>query len=221
MSSIHHHGPCHPFMSSSHQFTMPSSHLIIHSPCHQFTLTMSSIHHVIQLGSWSMPSIYHVIHSPSQPVTMSFRSYLIISPPAGARWQDLKSLTRKSSSSCWRPPWRGAPSPLGRSSSPFFACATFPSCSHPPTLPHSTANNIFPRAGAAKTYLYWRPLNYSNLGSSHGRNYSILWSRRVWFYSNIEPSNAQNNSISVVYRFLLILQILCKFMRSWEKIFIF
>ena len=61
--SIHHHGPCHPFMSSSHQFTMPSSHLIIHSPCHQFTLTMSSIHHAIQLGSWSLPFIYHVIHS--------------------------------------------------------------------------------------------------------------------------------------------------------------
>ena len=72
MSSAHHviYSPCHPFMSSSHQFAIPSSDLIIHSPCHQFTLTMLSIHHVIQSGSWSIPSIYHVIHSLSQPVTM-------------------------------------------------------------------------------------------------------------------------------------------------------
>ena len=190
-SSIH-----HAIQTPYHPFTLPSIHTyhVIHSPCHPVRIMV------------------HAIHLPCHPFTVSASRNVIqaLSHPITPRWLDLRSLTRKSSSSCWRPPWWGAPAPWGRSSSPFFACATFPSCLHPPTLPHSTANNIFLTAGAAKTYLFWRPLNYSNLGSNHGRNYSSL---ALVVFDSILILNLvmpKINSISVVWCGV-ILKILCKF----------
>ena len=146
MSSIHHviHLPCPPV-------TMSFIHNVINSPCH--LVTLSSIHPAINshLPCRSFTISSSQDHGPCHPFTMSSIHRLSRSPchsgpissyhPQVTRPEDL---TRQSSSSCWRPPWRGAPAPWGRSSSPFFACASFPSCSHPPTLPYSTANNHLP-----------------------------------------------------------------------------
>ena len=81
MLSIYHHGPCNPFMSSSHHViylpwqpvTMSFIHDVINSLCHP--VTISSSHHDIQT----------------------------LSHPITPRWWDRRSLTRKSSLSCWRP----------------------------------------------------------------------------------------------------------------------
>ena len=145
MSSIHHgpcHNLCHPVINSPcHPVTWSSIHPAInsHLPCHPFTMSSSQDHGPCH------PFTTSSIHRLSQSQCHS-------GPISSYHPQDLRSLTRKSSSSCWRPPWQGAPAPWGRSSSPFFACANFPSCMHPPTLPHSTANNIFHTAEPAKTY---------------------------------------------------------------------
>ena len=130
-SSIH-----HALQSPYHPFTLPSIHTyhVVHSPCHPDRIMV------------------HAIHLPCHPFTVSASHHVIqaLSHHITPRWRDLRSLTRKSSSSCCRPPWLGAAAPWGRSSSTFFACATFPFCSHPPTLPHSTST--------------------SNIGSSHAKN---------------------------------------------------
>ena len=180
---------------------MPSIYVIqssirhaIQWPYHPFTLASIHTYHVVHSPGHPVRIMVHAIHLPCHPFIVFASHHVIqaLSHVINPRWQDLRSLTRKSSLSCWTPPWRGAPAPWGWSSSPFFACATSPSCSHPPTLPHSTADNIFHTAGAAKTYLYSRPLNYSNLRSNHGRHYSSLCSCCVWFYCNIESSHAKN-----------------------------
>ena len=54
---------------------MQSIHIVIHSPCHPYT--MSSFSNVIHSPWCSMPSIYHVIHSPCHPVTLSSIHYVI------------------------------------------------------------------------------------------------------------------------------------------------
>ena len=132
MSSIHHHGIYHPFMSSSqyvfhsqcHQFTIPSSCLIIHSPCHQFTLTMSSSQD----------------HGPCHPFTMS-------------------SIHRLSQSPCHSGP----------------ILSYYPQGTRPGELNQKEflllLETIFPLARGASTL---GQILLSNLGSSHGGNYSSL-----------------------------------------------
>ena len=157
--------PCHPlpvsashhgFHSQWHQFTIPSSHLIIHSPRHQFRLSMSSIHHVIQSGSWSMPSIYHVIHSPSQPFTVSASHHVIqaLSHPINPRSRELRSLTRKCSFPAGYHLGEGRQHPEADHPIPFLPVLPFPPARtlrpyHIPLL-----ITIFPSAEAAMIYLY-------------------------------------------------------------------
>ena len=117
ISSIQHHGPCHPFMSSSHQFTMP-----IQSPYDPFTLPLIHTYHVVHSPCHPVRIMVHAIHLPSHQFTVSASHHVIqaLSHPITPRRQDLRSLIRKSSLSCWRPPWLGAPATWGRSSSPFL-----------------------------------------------------------------------------------------------------
>ena len=65
MPSIHHHGPCYPFMSSSHH--------VIHLPCQP--VTMSFIHNAINSPCHPVPlsSIHPAInsHLPCHPFIMS------------------------------------------------------------------------------------------------------------------------------------------------------
>ena len=151
MPSIHHHGPYHIFMSSSPMssichisqspclsFTMSSIHHAIQSPHHPFTLQLAHTYHVIQSGSWSMPSIYHVMRSPSQPVTMTFRPYLIISPP-GPSGDHLGE-------GCQHP---GADPPLHSLS----VLPSPPACTLRPS-PILLLLTIFLTAGVALTFLY-------------------------------------------------------------------
>ena len=171
MSSGHRHGPCHPLTMPSidctnhshcHPFTISSIHHVIHSPCHPYTMLSfyHNIHSICHPLTMMVNAIHlpcnhspchparimvHAIHLPCHPFTISASHDVIqaLSHYITPRWRDLRSFTRMSSSSCWRPPWRGrqhtgADPPLSLFSFPF------PSCSHPPTLHHSTANTHLP-----------------------------------------------------------------------------
>ena len=88
MPSNHHHGPCHPFMSSSHHVihlpckpvTISFIHNVINSPCH--TVTLSSIHPAINsrlpCHPFTMSSSQD--HGPCHPFTMSSIHRLSQSP---------------------------------------------------------------------------------------------------------------------------------------------
>ena len=88
-------------------------HPVINSPCHPVTL--SSIHPGINshlpCRPFTMSSVrimVHAIHLPchSFTVSASHHVYQALSHHINARCRDLRSLTRNSSLSCWRPPWR-------------------------------------------------------------------------------------------------------------------
>ena len=143
-------------------------HHAIQSPYHSFTLPSIPTYHVIHSPCHPVRIMVHTINLPCHPFTVlaSHHDIQALSHNITPRWQNLRSLTRKRSLSCWRRPWRG--SHLGL---------------HPLTLPHSTAfNNL--------------PYSFSSF------DLFVLKTSKLYF--------------CCVY-FLLILQILCKFMRSWEK----
>ena len=155
----------HVSQSPSHPFTISSTYHVICSPCHLLTIIVHVIHvcHPVinsPCHPVTLSSIHPAINShykwkvviPCCPFTMSSSqdhgpchpfTILSIHRLSQSPWHSghissqvtrpLRSLTKKSS---WSPTTfaRGA-STQGRSSSPFFACATFPSCSHPRTLP--------------------------------------------------------------------------------------
>ena len=149
---------CHPVTMSS--IAMPASHHANPSPYHPFTLPSIHTFHVIHSPCHPVRIMAHAIHLPCSPFTVSASHHDIqaLSHNFTPRWRDLRSLTRKISSSCLRSPWRGAPAPWGRSSSPFFPSSSPPPCTLQPS-PIPLLITIFPTAGAAKTYLNWRPLN--------------------------------------------------------------
>ena len=121
MSSVH-HVIYLPSWSMPFIYVIQSSiHYAIQSPYHLFTLPSTHIYHVVHSPHHPVRIMVHAIHlpchpPPSQPVTMSFRpsSY----QPQVTR--PLRSLTRKSSWSCWRPPWRGAPASVADPPLPFL-----------------------------------------------------------------------------------------------------
>ena len=187
-------------------------HSVISSPCHPVTL--SSIHPAINSHltccPFSMSSSQD--HGPCHPFTMSSIHRLSQSPchsgpissyhpqvtrPEEFNQKEFLVLLETTLA-------RGA-STLGK-----ILLSLFCLC-YLPLLLALSAHNIFPTAGAAKTYLYCRPLNYFNLGYNHGRHYSSLCSCCVWFYSNIDLVMPKIISISVLCSLLLISQILCKF----------
>ena len=210
VSLIHHHGPWYPLI-------MPSIHIVIHfinSPCHPYT--MSSFRHVIHSTYHPFTMMFHAIRLPYYPFTMSSSHLGIHSlchPITMTSIYVIQSSVHHAIQSPYHPainshlkcrPFtmssnqdHGPCHPFTMSSihglgqSP---CHSGPISSYHPQVrrPGEFIYKEFPKALAAKTYLYCRPLNYSNLGSNHGRHYSSLCSCCVWFYSTIASSHANN-----------------------------
>ena len=90
----------------------------IHLPCHLVTIMVQAIH--LRCHPFTI-SVSHVIHSPSR---VSHHVIQVPSHPVTPRWQDQRSSARRCSSSCWRPQWRGAPAPRGRSDGATSASST-------------------------------------------------------------------------------------------------
>ena len=204
-------------MSSSHQFTMP-----IQSPYTPFTLPSIHTYHVVHSPCHPVRIMVHAIHLPCHPFTVSASHHVIpaLSHPITPRWRDLRSLTRKSSLSCWRPPWLGAPATRTRSSSPFLpvlpsppACTLWPSSIPLPITSSLQLEQL--RSICIKDLKICLILNLIMVKAI--LVFAIVVFDSVLILSLVMP---KNYSISVVYSFLLILQILCKFqsfMRTWQK----
>ena len=181
-------------------------HHLIHSTCHPFTL--SSIQHVINspCHPFTMSSIHHVTDSPCHPYAMSF-IHLVIGPISSFYLQVTipEELHQKEFLVPLETTLARGASTLGKILLYLFFLCYLPLLLAPSNPPHSTINNIFPIAGAAKTYLYQRPLNYStNLISNHGRNYvfALVVFDFILILNLVMP---KINYITVVYSFLLIL----------------
>ena len=185
MSYIDHHGPCLTFLSSICpvsqlpwlSFTMSSIHHAIQSWLYPVTLLLIHNYHGIHSPSQgSYPkkksSIHHVIQSPCHQFTMSS------SPDHGPCHPfTMSSIHCLSQSPCHSGPISSyhpqvmrpeelnqkvflvlLETTVARGASSFFSCAIFSSCSHPPTLPHSTANKHLPYSWSSYD-LFVRPLN--------------------------------------------------------------
>ena len=147
MPSIHHHGPCHPFVSSSNHVihlpyqpvTMSFIHNIINSPCH--TVTLSSYHPAINSHWPCHPFIMSSSqdHGPCHPFTVSASRHVTqaLSHHITPRWRDQKEVLVLLETTLAR-----VASTLGQILLFLFCLFYIPLLlALLPTLPHSTAYN--------------------------------------------------------------------------------
>ena len=191
--------------SPYHKVTLSSIHPAInsHLPCHTFTMSSSQDHGPCH--SFTMSSIHRLSQSPSHSGPISSYHPQVMRPEELNQKEVLVLLETTLA--------------RGRSSSPFFSCATFTSCSHHPTLTHSTANNHLPYSLSKIVATILFILQYLLLYQTWIKRITktIFNPKKIANYGSINYFTIKHPMFSYIYTYFTWTKMLLKTKKFWRS----